>query len=112
MFGLGVKIGLVVLINVVPKSVRDADLFVDIMAKIQDYYDMLRALNIPAEDARMVLPNAATTNLVMTANLRAILDFYRKRKPGNGAQAEIGELAERLKEEVVAVEPWVGELFG
>ncbi|AMQ66729.1 thymidylate synthase [Bacillus phage Mgbh1] len=81
------------------------------MESAQQMYDTLRAAGVPAEDARAVLPNAAATNLVMTANLRALLDFYAKRKPGNGAQSEIAALAERLKDEVVEVEPWTEQFF-
>ncbi|MEB8651870.1 FAD-dependent thymidylate synthase [Bacillus cereus] len=83
----------------------------DAMETVQYCYDTLRSLGIPAEDARMVLPQAATTNLVMTVNLRSLLDFYAKRRKGNGAQAEIADLAEHLRKEVVKVEPWVDEFF-
>jgi len=61
----------------------------EMMYKLQSDYDLLRTLGIPAEDARSVLPNAATTNLVLTVNLRGFLDFYNKRRKGKGAQAEI-----------------------
>ncbi|MGG2988723.1 FAD-dependent thymidylate synthase [Geobacillus stearothermophilus] len=85
--------------------------FESYMREIQGMYDMLRRLGITAEDARMVLPNAAATNLVMTANLRALLDFYGKRRKGRGAQWEIAELAEKLRAAVVAVEPWTDAFF-
>ncbi|PEC58431.1 thymidylate synthase (FAD) [Bacillus wiedmannii] len=81
------------------------------MKALQLDYDSLRAQGVSAEDARMVLPQAAITNLVMTVNLRSLLDFYTKRRKGNGAQAEIAELAEHLRKEVVKVEPWVDEFF-
>src|SRR5690606_13002950 len=87
------------------------DLYEEVMRDLQAAYDMLREAGIPPEDARMILPNAATTNLVMTANLRALLDFYEKRKKENGAQAEIAELAERMKDEVVKVEGWTKPFF-
>ena len=100
---------------VVPDSIRKNiganSLFHDFMEEIQEKYDTLRELGIPPEDARMVLPNAAATNLVMTANLRALLDFYSKRRKGRGAQWEIAELAEKLREAVVAVEPWADVFF-
>ncbi|PET15026.1 thymidylate synthase (FAD) [Bacillus cereus] len=83
----------------------------DVMETLQYCYDTLRSLGVPAEDARMVLPQAATTNLVMTVNLRSLLDFYAKRRAGNGAQFEIAELSEHLRKEVVKVEPWVDEFF-
>jgi thymidylate synthase (FAD) len=81
------------------------------MEQAQAWYDELRRIGVPPEDCRMVLPNAAATNLVMTANLRALLDFYSKRRKGRGAQWEIAELAEKLREAVVAVEPWTDAFF-
>lgn len=81
------------------------------MELLQEAYDDLREAGVPPEDARMVLPNAAATNLVMTANLRALLDFYGKRHKGRGAQAEIAELAEELRKAVVEVEPWTDVFF-
>lgn len=81
------------------------------MPTIQEFYDKLIEMGIPQEDARSVLPNATATNLVMTLNLRTALDFYSKRKPGNGAQAEIAQLAERIKEAIAEVEPWTEQFF-
>lgn len=85
--------------------------FENIMIDIQRAYDRLRALGIPAEDARAVLPNATACNLVLTVNLRALLDFYAKRKAGRGAQSEIAGLAEELRKAVESVEPWTDQLF-
>lgn len=92
------------------KGLAKAD-FNGIMEDIQYLYDYLRARGVPAEDARFVLPNAAATNLVLTANLRALLEFYAKRKPGRGAQWEIADLAERMRAEVVEADPWTDRLF-
>ncbi|MGG0219204.1 FAD-dependent thymidylate synthase [Bacillus mycoides] len=86
-------------------------MFDEMMRKAQEHYDVLIKSGVPQEDARAVLPNAACTNLVLTVNLRSLLDFYSKRKKGKGAQHEITELAERLREEVVKVEPWTDEFF-
>ncbi|AYA77361.1 FAD-dependent thymidylate synthase [Bacillus sp. Y1] len=100
---------------VVPETVAKNEValqaFHGLMDVAQSWYDDLRTLGIPAEDCRAVLPNAAATNLVMTANLRAILEFYSKRKPGKGAQAEIAQLAESLKQAVIDVEPWTEPFF-
>jgi thymidylate synthase (FAD) len=99
---------------IVPDSVKDDDEklnnYLGIMRAIQIQYDELRKLGIPAEDARMVLPNAATCNLVFTGNLRSILEFHGKRS-SNHAQWEIRELAEKIKEEVIKVEPWTESFF-
>ncbi|MGR6115831.1 FAD-dependent thymidylate synthase [Aeribacillus composti] len=93
------------------KQIPASDYYIACMRTIQRVYDDLRNAGIAAEDARMVLPQAATTNLVMTANLRALLDFYGKRRKGRGAQAEIAELAEELRKAVVEVEPWTKPFF-
>ena len=87
------------------------DAFKEYMAEIQMMYNNLIEGGIPQEDARSVLPNAATCNLVTSGNLRSWLELYQKRKKGNGAQAEIAEFAEQIKNAIVEVEPWVGEYF-
>lgn len=87
------------------------DIFESVMQTLQTAYDDLRKAGVPAEDARAVLPNAAACNLVLTVNLRALLDFYAKRKAGRGAQGEIAGLAEDLRKAVEATEPWTSQLF-
>ena len=82
------------------------------MEIIQSMYNELIEEGIPQEDARSVLPNSACTNLVLTVNLRAALDFYDKRRKGKGAQQEITELAEAIKDKIVGVEPWTEAFFG
>lgn len=87
------------------------EIYQEAMDKAQEYYDQLRAAGVPAEDARFVLPNAAASNLVMTANLRAILEFYSKRNAGTHAQWEIAELAESIRVEIEKVDAWVAPYF-
>jgi thymidylate synthase (FAD) len=87
------------------------ELFDDAMRDAQYAYDRLRKAGVPPEDARMVLPNAAACNLVMTGNLRTFLDFYAKRRPGKGAQAEIADLAVRIRDEIVKVDAWLAPYF-
>jgi len=98
-----------------PHTVKDGtilnDIYDEMMSDIQSYYNRLIEAGIPQEDARSVLPNAASCNLVLTANLRTLLDFYSKRKPGAGAQHEITVLAKELKTKVIEVEPWTEEFF-
>ncbi|WP_028559800.1 FAD-dependent thymidylate synthase [Paenibacillus pinihumi] len=100
---------------VTPPSVNEDSerfrVFDVVMNDLQAAYDELRALGVPAEDARMVLPNAAACNLVMTVNLRALLEFYAKRRAGSGAQWEIADLSEKLREEVAKVDPWTAKFF-
>lgn len=101
---------------VVPEKIRDKgleaeEIFEESMKSLQEDYDALRSLGVAPEDARSVLPQAAACNLVMTTNLRSLLDFYSKRQKGKGAQHEITQLAERLKNEVIKVEPWTNDFF-
>lgn len=86
-------------------------IYEEAMAHCQYAYNMLIKAGVPQEDARSVLPNAATCNLVTSGNLRAWLEFYKKRKKGNGAQAEIAEFAEHIKNAIIEVEPWCKEYF-
>lgn len=87
------------------------EIFEDMMGQIQDAYDKLILLGVKAEDARALLPNAATTNVVMTMNLRSLIHFYKIRNKETHAQAEIAELAEHLKNAVVLYEPWTEYFF-
>lgn len=100
---------------VTPESIKEHDQTLDMysiaMERIQETYDDLRKYGVPAEDARMILPNAATCNLVLTGNLRSILEFYGKRNPSTHAQFEITQLAEKIKDEVIKVEPWTESFF-
>ncbi|MCY7487929.1 FAD-dependent thymidylate synthase [Paenibacillus alvei] len=87
------------------------DVYRSAMESAQEYYDKLREAGVPAEDARMVLPNAATTHIVMSGNLRTVLEFYSKRREGSGAQWEIAQLAETMRELVEDEEPWTKDFF-
>lgn len=59
------------------------------------------------EDARFVLPNACETKMVVTMNVRSLLNFFRHRCC-NRAQWEIRDVAEQMLKEVCKVAP---ELF-
>jgi thymidylate synthase (FAD) len=63
-----------------------------LMAQIADFYAEALAAGTPAEDARFALPNGAETQIVVTANARALLDFFTLRTCNN-AQWEIRDLA-------------------
>ncbi len=62
------------------------------MERINGYYAYWLSKEIPAEDARFLLPNAAETRLVMTMNARELLHFFSLRCC-NRAQWEIRRLA-------------------
>ncbi|MBV8073782.1 MAG: FAD-dependent thymidylate synthase [Candidatus Eremiobacteraeota bacterium] len=63
-----------------------------LMSRISEFYQEALAAGTPPEDARFALPNAAETQIVITANARALLDFFTLRTCNN-AQWEIRELA-------------------
>ena len=56
------------------------------------------------EDARYVLPNACSTQLIMTMNIRSLLNFFELRCC-NRAQSEIRELADSMLEICKEVSP-------
>lgn len=56
------------------------------------------------ENARYVFPNAIETKIVVTMNVRALMNFFEKRCC-NRAQDEIRNLADKMLEEVTKVAP-------
>lgn len=58
------------------------------MWSIQEFYRDLKAMGFESEDARMVLPNACTTSIIVTMNVRTLLNFF-KHRDCNRAQWEI-----------------------
>lgn len=71
--------------------------FSDYMNNAKDFYNALVANGVKKEDARYILPNATTTNIVVTMNVRELLHFFSLRCCTR-AQWEIRELAwEMLK---------------
>lgn len=75
------------------------------------YLELLNKDNIPAEDARMVLPNACTTNITMTMNLRELIHFTDERCC-TCAQWEIRDMARRMAkliiEKIPELKPYLG----
>ncbi len=69
-----------------------------------------RGGGIPGEDARFVFPNATRTNLVMTANLRALIHMSGLRLC-TMAQWEIRRLFQLIRHEVFAVSPFLGSFL-
>lgn len=66
-----------------------------LLDQIHGFYGELLEAGIPAEDARFVLPNAATTKIVITMNGRELLHFFSLRCCRR-AQWEIQEMAKRM----------------
>ena len=84
---------------VTPHSIqKNADLqlaYSKFLMQSMEVYEALVANGVPKEDARYVLPNATTTNIVVTMNVRELLHFFSVRCCMR-AQWEIRELAWKM----------------
>lgn len=69
--------------TVTPDSIAElpvlSERFTEHMQRTHELYRDLMEAGVPAEDARFVLPNAASTKLVMTMNVRELHHFFRLR---------------------------------
>jgi thymidylate synthase (FAD) len=81
------------------------------MAEASEAYEALVDMGVPAEDARYVLPNAATSNITMTMNARSLHNFFELRSCLR-AQWEIRKLANLMLREVRKVAPLLFEGAG
>ena len=61
-----------------------------------DYKMLVEQLHMLPEDARMILPEATTTRMFITLNLRTLLELRDKRMNNPGAQWEIRELVRQM----------------
>lgn len=73
-------------------------------ATAEVYGRLVDCYKIPMEDARYILPNACTTNIVVTMNARELRHFFSLRCCAR-AQWEIRELAEAMLQQVRDVSP-------
>lgn len=84
----------------------------ELLAKGQDEKTARRNAEKKAiEDARFVLPNACTTKMVCTMNVRSLLNFFSHRCCGR-AQWEIRELASQMLLRVKEVAPLLFQKAG
>jgi len=93
---------------VTPPSIAErpaiAARYAALMTEIAAVYAEALEAGTPAEDARFVLPNAAETQIVVTANARALLDFFSLRTCNN-AQWEIRQMSFAMLRLVKRVAP-------
>lgn len=75
------------------------------MAAAAREYQALLDAGVPGEDARMVLPNAARTNLVSTWSFEALHNFLGQRLCTR-AQWEIRAVARAMRHQLMSVAPW------
>ena len=93
---------------VIPDSIADNEaLAVEYkarMANTQIFYNHMLEQGIPAEDARFLLPNAATTKVVITMNARALINFFTERTCRR-AQWEIRAMAIEMLRLIIPIAP-------
>jgi thymidylate synthase (FAD) len=99
----------------VPGSLQDAppemrEQFTSQMDDSLAFYGEMLEAGIPGEDARFVMPNATRTNLIMTANLRALIHMSGLRLC-TMAQWEIRRLFQLIRHEVFSVSPFLGSFL-
>ena len=62
---------------VLPKSMRDvSERFDDLANQCASFYEEMIEAGIPKEDARFILPQAVSTRILMTANIRQLIHMY------------------------------------
>lgn len=95
---------------ITPESIKEnaqaQEVFQSLMDHAADAYEALLAMDIPAEDARFVLPNATETKIVTTMNVRELLHFFELRCC-HRAQWEIQELAQCMLALVKPTAPFI-----
>ena len=80
--------------------------FENLMSEISKVYGELTDAGILAEDARAVLPNATSTSLVASLNLRELIHLANLRLCTR-AQYEIRTMVKMMCDTLVAEEPWL-----
>lgn len=103
------------------------DVYDETMQLLQGRYDFIRAGLIQKyvkdgmdpkaaekkanEDARMVLPNACCTSIVVTMNIRSLFNFF-KHRCCNRAQWEIRDVADEMLRQCMEVAPNIFKYAG
>ena len=85
--------------------------YVNAIRKCEEVYRKLVGAGISPEDARYVLPNACTTNIIVTMNASELRHFFALRCCER-AQWEIRELANKMLELVKPIAPKLFENAG
>jgi thymidylate synthase (FAD) len=81
--------------DTIENTVPSSQAFDHLISTIADDYTVMRYLDVPNEDARYILPNACTTSLYMSCNLRELIHLANERLCTR-AQWEIQELVRKM----------------
>ena len=93
--------------NTIKKAGFEAE-YDEFMNKTAEFYEKMINQGIPAEDARFVLPNAATSSLVASLNLREFIHLANIRLCTN-AQHEIRIMVKKMCDLAIEKDPWLAE---
>ena len=80
---------------IIPDSRELQHIYQEAYYEAQDRYHILLAHGVKKEDARFVLPEATCTEIIVTGNLQAWIDFIKLRSI-NAAQWEIRKVAQKI----------------
>ncbi len=92
---------------VIPDKIKNSDFYDEyknISEALFNFYQKMINNNIPKEDARYILPNATSTQLILSMNAHALIEFFARRICTR-AQKEIRTLAIKMLKEVRKVAP-------
>ncbi len=84
--------------------------YMSVLERIAEGYEFLIQSGVPAEDARFLLPNAATTNLKVSVNLAEMLHIGDLRLCTR-AQWEIRFVVAKMRAEIMRAVPELGVLI-
>lgn len=93
------------------KNSEAKKIYLDELKNIQESYEKLLTLEIPAEDARMILPNGCETKIVVTMNCRSLFNFFSERMCMR-AQWEIRQMATLMLAECKKIAPDIFKYAG
>ena len=97
---------------VIPEAIKEQDAlknkYENLMQLISNFYNDLVENNIKKEDARSILPNACTTSLIMSLNLRELIHIANLRLCTR-AQSEIRQLVKKMCDLITEKEPWLSD---
>lgn len=80
------------------------------MGVIAETYKELRQADVPAQDARGVLPTNVLTNIIIKMNLRTLADVIGKRMNAR-AQDEYETVVSKMEQCVLTVHPWTKQFL-
>lgn len=95
---------------IIPEAIKEnlelKTQFENLMSDISNFYNLLTQNGIKKEDARAILPNACTTSLIMSLNLRELIHIANLRLC-NRAQKEIKECVKNMCNLIIERENWL-----